>query len=209
MLEPYQFLIVLAAAGTLAVTPGPGVTYVLARTLAGGRIEGIASSLGTAVGGLAHVVAAALGLSVALANSATAFSVIKYVGAGYLVYLGLRMLVSGGGAAHEMSLPRAGAPRAFLEGILTEALNVKTALFFVAFIPQFIDPGAPAIGQFVLLGLVCVLLNTSVDVVVAVGAPRLVSRSSRGASYTRLLRVGSGCTLVGLGAYVALSDGKR
>lgn len=207
--EQHQLLIFLAAAGTLAVTPGPGVTYVLARTLAGGRIEGIASSFGTAVGGLAHVLAAALGLSVALANSAIAFSLIKYVGACYLVYLGLRMLLSGGGATHRVSLPRAGAPRAFLEGIVTEALNVKTALFFVAFIPQFINPGRPAVGQFVLLGLVCVLLNTSVDVVVAIGASRLLARSPRPFGRARLLRISSGCTLLGLGAYVALSEGKR
>ena len=90
------------------------------------------------------------------------------------------------------------------------ALNVKTALFFVAFIPQFVSSIAPAMGQFVLLGLVCVLLNTSVDVIVAVGASRLLaSGGGRRSRHGRWLTMGSGCTLIGLGAYVALSAGKR
>ena len=142
--ESGQLLAFLVAASILAVTPGPGVTYVLARTVAGGRGEGVASSFGTAVGGLVHVVAAALGLSAILARSAIAFSLVKYIGACYLVYLGIRMLLAAGGSAHAVLLPRVGARRAFLEGIVTEAFNVKTALFFVAFIPQFVSPIAPA-----------------------------------------------------------------
>lgn len=208
--EPGQLLIFLVAASILAVTPGPGVTYVLARTVAGGRGEGVASSFGTAVGGLLHVVAAALGVSAILARSAIAFSLVKYIGACYLVYLGIRMLLSAGGSARAILLPRAGARRAFLEGIVTEALNVKTALFFVAFVPQFVNPVAPAMGQFVLLGLVCVLLNTSVDVIVAVGASRLLAGGGgRRFGHGRWLTMGSGCTLIGLGAYVAFSAGKR
>jgi threonine/homoserine/homoserine lactone efflux protein len=205
--EPGAFLIFLVAATVLAVTPGPGMTYVLARTVAGGRGEGLASSLGTGVGGLAHVVAAALGLSAVLARSALMFSLIKYVGACFLVYLGIRLLLSSGATRPLPALRRAGTRRAFLEGLVTEVLNVKTALFFLAFVPQFVDPGAPALGQFVALGLVCVLLNTSVDVIVVLGASRLLA--GRRATLGRWLTAGSGCTLVGLGAYVALSESRR
>lgn len=205
--EPSQLLIFLIAATVLAVTPGPGVTYVLARTVAGGRGEGLASSLGTGVGGLAHVVAAALGLSAILARSALLFSLVKYAGACYLVYLGVRLLRSSGAVRPLPALTGAGTRRAFLEGVVTEVLNVKTALFFLAFVPQFVDPAAPPLAQFIVLGLVCVLLNTSVDVLVALGASRLLA--GRGAALGRWLTASSGCTLIGLGAYVAFSESRR
>ena len=121
------------AAAVLALTPGPGMAYVVARTVAGGRQEGLASCLGTGLGGMLHVLAAALGLSVLLAQSALAFSLIKYVGAAYLVYLGVRMLMQKAPEGDSTPVSAQGARRAFAEGILVEALNVKTALFFLAF----------------------------------------------------------------------------
>src|SRR5215217_5606101 len=147
------------AALVLAVTPGPGIAYVVARTAAGGRAEGLASCAGTVLGGMLHVGAAALGLSLLLAQSATAFSLVKYLGAAYLVYLGIRLTLSTpaapGGPAVKTD-PR----RAFLEGIVVEALNVKTALFFLAFLPQFVVPGEPLAPRLAVLGTVCVALNT-------------------------------------------------
>src|SRR4029077_14265525 len=128
----------LVAALVLAATPGPGIFYVLARTLAGGRREGILSSLGTFAGGLVHVFAAALGVSAILAASALAFHTVKYAGAAYLVWLGIRMIRTRNAEMNVVTAPP--SPGAFRQGILTEALNPKTALFFLSFIPQFIAP---------------------------------------------------------------------
>jgi len=125
------------AALILAATPGPGIFYVLARTLGGGRREGILSSLGTFAGGMFHVFAAALGISAILAASAAAFHTVKYAGAAYLMWLGIRMIRTRNGELPvETFAPARGA---FGQGIVTEVLNPKTALFFLSFIPQFIS----------------------------------------------------------------------
>jgi len=190
------------AALVLAVTPGPGIAYVVARTAAGGRAEGLASCVGTGLGGMFHVCAAALGLSVLLAQSATAFSVVKYVGAAYLLYLGVRLLLVKAPAAVVAVAP-GGVRRALLEGVLVEALNVKTALFFLAFLPQFLVSGSSPAPQLVVMGTVCVLLNTLVDVGAVLGAARLLQSSNAAQRRTRILNKVSGVTLVGLGLYVA------
>ena len=150
------FLAFLIAAIVLAITPGPGIAYVVARTVAGGRKEGLASCFGTGVGGMLHVLAAALGVSLLVAQSALAFSVVKYVGAAYLIYLGIRMLMRKNHELHALDVSSQGPRRAFLEGIVVEALNVKTALFFLAFLPQFVSPSQPLAGQLALLGTICV-----------------------------------------------------
>ena len=142
MFGTHRLLLFLAAALLLAITPGPGIFYVLARSLAGGKREGILSSIGTFVGGLFHVFAAALGVSAILAASAVAFHTVKYAGAAYLVFLGIRLIRSRNiplpsDVAAEATAPSGGA---FRQGIFTEALNPKTALFFLSFIPQFIAP---------------------------------------------------------------------
>ena len=168
-----SFLTFLVAATVLAVTPGPGIAYVVARTVAGGRPEGLASCVGTAAGGLVHVLAAAFGLSVLLAKPATAFSLVKYLGAAYLVYMGVRMLMRDAGAVAVKAVAARGARRALIEGVAVEVLNVKTALFFLAFLPQFVSPAEPVAPQLVLLGTVCVSLNTLVDVVYTLLDPRI------------------------------------
>lgn len=190
------------AALVLAITPGPGIAYVVARTAAGGRAEGLASCVGTGLGGMFHVCAAALGLSVLLAQSATAFSIVKYVGAAYLVYLGVRLLLAKQPVAVGVVAP-GGARRALLEGVLVEALNVKTALFFLAFLPQFLVGGNSPVPQLVVMGTVCVLLNTLVDVGAVLGAARLLKSGQAAQRRARILNKVSGFTLVGLGLYVA------
>jgi threonine/homoserine/homoserine lactone efflux protein len=201
MLPSFAFLL---AALILAVTPGPGIAYVVARTAAGGRAEGLASCVGTGLGGMLHVGAAALGLSVLVAQSAAAFSIVKYIGAAYLVYLGVRLLLAK--AAPTQARARAtGARRALIEGILVEALNVKTALFFLAFLPQFLVSGTSVVVQLVVMGTVCVVLNTLVDVVAVLGAARLLRSEASGRQRARLLNKASGLTLIGLGLYVAAS----
>ena len=199
------FAAFLLAALLLAITPGPGIAYVVARTAAGGRSEGLASCLGTGLGGFVHVVAAALGLSLLIAQSALAFNLLKYLGAVYLVYLGVRMLLR-----KEQDLPcnpieSQGARRAFLEGILVEALNVKTALFFLAFLPQFVSASEPLMPQLILMGTICVALNTVADVLAVFAAARLLNSGAARAARARILTRASGVTMIGLGTYLAFA----
>lgn len=193
------------AAIVLAVTPGPGIAYVVARTVAGGRAEGLASCFGTALGGMVHVAAAAFGLSVLIAQSAAAFNVVKLVGAAYLVYLGLRLLLRRARERERVAAVTCGTRRAFFEGVLVEALNVKTALFFLAFLPQFVALDEPLVPQLVVLGSICVALNTLVDVVAVLAAARLLHSNAARAARARLMTRISGTTMIGLGAWLALA----
>ncbi len=204
-----SFGLFLTAAVVLAVSPGPGMLYVLARSLRGGRREGLASSLGTAVGGFGHVVAAAFGLSVILATSATAFSVVKYAGAAYLIYLGVRTIVAGKQAEEAAPGASEAAWIAFRQGVTTEAFNPKTALFFLSFLPQFINWEAPAIPQFLLLGTISVTLNTTADVVVSLLAGPIGSQLRRRPRLRHGQRYASGGALIALGGYVAVSGERR
>ncbi|MFM2149744.1 MAG: hypothetical protein RLZZ187_2050 [Pseudomonadota bacterium] len=208
MAEITALLVFLGAALLIAVTPGPGILYVAARSLSGGRAEGIASSLGTGLGGIFHIAAGAAGVSALVMASAEAFTLLKLAGAAYLVWLGLRTLREAGqplDLGTQVSV--LGAHRAFREGVLVEALNPKTAAFFLAFVPQFVDPAGamPVALQFALLGLVSVTLNTGVDVLVALGAGR--ARAGLGArpGLVRRLRQLSGGMICALGAMLALA----
>jgi threonine/homoserine/homoserine lactone efflux protein len=200
-----SFLAFLVAAVVLAITPGPGIAYVVARAVAGGRGEGLSSCLGTGIGGLLHVVAAALGLSLLVAQSAVAFDVVKYLGAAYLVYLGIRLLLRKEQALTVEPVASRGARRALVEGIVVEALNVKTALFFLAFLPQFTSSSAPLVPQLVVLGGICVTLNTLVDVAAVFAAQRLLESRATRAARARVLTRASGATMIGLGALLAFA----
>lgn len=198
-----SFIAFLIAATVLAITPGPGIAYVVARTVAGGRAEGLASCIGTGLGGMLHVLAAAVGLSLVVAQSAIAFTLVKYLGAVYLVYLGVRMLMRRQADEAKQSVSAQGARRALMEGIVVEALNVKTALFFLAFLPQFVAPTEPLVPQLVLLGSICVALNTLVDVVAVLAAHRLLDSGVAKAARARLMARVSGITMIGLGVFLA------
>jgi len=203
MLDLPTFSVFLTAALTLAVIPGPGMFYVLTRTLRGGRREGVLSTAGTGVAGLVHTFAAALGVSAILATSAVAFAVVKWLGAAYLIYLGVKTLLGGAGfSPNDVALPPAGG--AFRQGIIAEVLNPKTALFFLAFIPQFVNPDGNVFWQFVLMGCITTLLTSGADLVVAFAAGPLgtVLRRNRGVRLAQ--RYGTGTALVGLGVYVAV-----
>lgn len=143
MIDAHHYSTFLLAALVLAVLPGPGLLYVLARSLGGGRRDGVHSSFGTLVGGMVHVFASAVGLSALILASSLAFSVVKYAGAAYLIYLGVRTLLSREQLHLDVEGVR-GQNHAFRQGIVTELLNPKTALFFLAFIPQFVNPDAGA-----------------------------------------------------------------
>ena len=205
MIEPASFLVFLAAAFTLAVIPGPGMLYVLARTLRGGRSEGVLSTAGTGIAGLLHTLAAALGVSAILAASAVAFAIVKWLGVAYLIYLGVTTILGKESfAANVPSKSLARSRGALRQGIVAEALNPKTALFFLAFIPQFIDPAGNVFGQFVLLGAITTLLTSGADLIVVFAATPL-SRALRNSSrLRRVQRYGSGGALIGLGLYVAV-----
>lgn len=207
-----QFALFLSAALVLALTPGPGLLYVAARSLAGGRIEGIASSLGTGLGGMVHVVAGAFGISALIMASAELFATLKWIGVAYLVWLGIKTLRSATADRIDQSvlIPSVQTPdwgRAFREGIMVEALNPKTAAFFLAFIPQFIDPsrGHP-IWQFILLSVISVLLNTLADIAVACAADKISARATSNPRLVLRLRKASGMTLIGLGLGLALAN---
>ena len=138
-----------------------------------------------------------------------AFSLIKYIGAAYLVVMGVRILLGVSKPAIQMTARRAGWSRAFRDGVVVELLNVKTALFFLAFIPQFVDASLPVTAQFLFLGSVCVALNTSADLVAVATVSRIVRSTAAGQLRAKLLAMGSGITLVFLGLYVALSKTQR
>jgi len=200
-----SFLLFLAAAALIAVSPGPGIFYVAARTLADGRGVGLASSLGTGLGGLVHVVAGSLGISAIILASAELFAVVKFVGALYLVWLGIKTYQRAGRALSLENEP-VGDKRAFRDGVLVEALNPKTAAFFLAFIPQFLDPaGANPTLQFIVLGAISVTLNTLADVVVVLMASATRTQLIGRPHLMRRLTQGSGVFIAGLGLSLALA----
>jgi len=198
---PHLFLF-LAAAFVLAVTPGPGMFYVVGRTWAAGKRDGLASSFGTMLGGFVHVAACVIGVSALVMASATAFSVLKIVGGLYLIYLGIQTFRIA--SREEMTMPddndRSGWMRAFRQGVVVEATNPKTAAFFLAFIPQFIrvETGHVAL-QFLVLGVISVLLNTGADLVAVMGAAKLHERFLHRPILFRRLRQGSGILMASLG----------
>lgn len=200
-----NFWLFLAAASLIAAIPGPGIFYVAARTLSEGRGSGFASTAGTALGGLVHVVAGSLGISTIILASAELFAAVKFVGALYLVWLGIKTFRS---ASRTLSLESAptGDKRAFRDGVLVEALNPKTAAFFLAFIPQFLDPaGANPTLQFIVLGAISVTLNTLADIVVVLMASATRTQLIGRPHLMRRLTQGSGVFIAGLGLSLALA----
>lgn len=205
MIEPTSFFVFFAAALTLALIPGPGMLYVLARTLRSGRREGVLSTAGTGIAGLLHTLAAALGVSALLATSAAAFAIVKWLGVAYLIYLGVKTILDKGAFTDNVNLGRSAASDGALrQGIVAEVLNPKTGLFFLAFIPQFVNPAGNVFWQFVLLGTLTTLLTSGVDLVVAFAAGPLSTLLKRSKRLQRVQRYGSGGALIGLGLYVAV-----
>jgi threonine/homoserine/homoserine lactone efflux protein len=198
-----------AASLALAVVPGPAVLYIVAQSVYGGRRAGVVSALGIASGGFVHVLAAVIGLSAVLAASATAFTVVKVAGAAYLVYLGIRVLLRPldgaeiGGRRQEATLART-----YGRGVVVNVLNPKTALFFLAFLPQFVDPDGAARPQLAVLGAIFVVIALSSDLVWAIGAGTAGEVLRRNARFLAFQRWVSGTVFVGLGL-TALFTGHR
>jgi len=192
----------------LNLTPGQDTLYILGRTLAHGRPTGIAAALGISVGTALHCLAAALGLSTIVAASDTAFLLLKLVGAAYLVYLGWGLLRTRATAMDETSRASAsGGLSSFRQGVVTNVTNPKVALFFLAFLPQFVDPHSPTkLAAFLILGITFVFTSTLWCLTLALAAGRLRSTLSSEAVTGLLLHRATGALFIALGVRLALSE---
>jgi len=216
MPETSTFALFVAAALALLLVPGPAVFYVVARSVEGGRATGLVSVLGVELGTLVHVAFAAAGLSAILASSATAFTVVKWLGAAYLIYLGLQHILARNGDDVDDELPSGSESRlsrVFTQSVLVQVLNPKVALFFLAFLPQFVDPSRGAAWtQIIVLGATLAALGLFTDGLYALAggtAADWLKRGSAGAGLRRTRRYVSGGIYLALGAATAISGSGR
>lgn len=210
MIDPSSLALFAAAAFALAVVPGPAVLYIVARSVDQGRLAGFVSALGIATGSLVHVTAATIGLSSLLASSATAFTIVKYAGALYLIVLGIRRLMTR--EVLEEAVVRGERSRwsLFANGVVVNVLNPKTALFFLAFLPQFVDPSAgPVAPQMLVLGTMLVCIGVLSDGSYALLAAGAGSKLRSAVATRRKLERVSGGVFVGLGVVAALAGEPR
>jgi len=202
------FVAYLIASTILAVTPGPGVIYILTRTLSRGRQAGLASVAGIALGNLANATAASLGLAALLAASAAAFAVMKFAGAGYLVFLGIKAMRSKPRLEVDRGFPLASSRRLFADGFLVALLNPKTALFFAALLPQFISADASPLGQGLVLACVFVSIAVCTDTMYVLAAAALAPALAETSASRFVGRYVTAATFIGLGLYAAMT-GRR
>jgi len=206
---PSTFPLFLAGALILLVIPGPAVFYILSRTIGQGRLAGVVSAAGISVGTLVHSVAAALGLSAILASSARAFHIVQFAGALYLIFLGVRMLLSRDEAALSNGNAPHSLPRVFGQGVLVNLLNPKTTLFFLAFLPQFVDASRGHVSaQIFFLGCSFALLGLMSDSSWALLAGTLAERLRSNSRWRRAQKNISGGALIALGVATAFSGVK-
>jgi threonine/homoserine/homoserine lactone efflux protein len=202
-------LFILASA-VLLLTPGPAVLYIIAQSVDQGRRAGFVSVCAIELGNLTHVIAATLGLSALLLSSALAFTIVKYLGAAYLVYLGLRKLFTGEAIQAPGNSPLQSLRRVFSQGVVVATLNPKTALFFVAFLPQFVDPSQGSIaGQMLVLGGIFVMLAVISDSMYALLAGTVGQWLRGSRSVVRAERYVAGSVYIGLGVTAALADAQH
>ena len=197
----------LASCVVLNVMPGPDTIYIVTRSVAQGRRAGLLSSWGLCTGALLHTLAAALGLSAVLSASAQAFTLVKCAGALYLMYLGVKTFLDGSGSLPRDAVPRtpASGRKIFLQGIVVDLLNPKVALFFLAFLPQFIDPRAPGkFATFVSLGVILVLFSLVWEGILAIGSAKLAGYLASNGSLGRRLNRLAGTLFFGLGLRLGL-----
>jgi threonine/homoserine/homoserine lactone efflux protein len=211
MPAPTTFALFAAATIVLLVVPGPAVLYIVTRSVAQGRGAGLVSVLGVHSGSLVHVAFAAVGVSALLYASATAFTVVRYAGAAYLVFLGLRKLLGRPADRELVEAPAVPRLRLYAQGVVVNVLNPKTAIFFLAFLPQFVNPArGPVALQIVVLGACFIGLGIVSDGSYALLASALAGRLRRTPRARRALDRSSGVMLLGLGAYAAFAgSGKQ
>lgn len=209
MPDLHSLALFLVAAVIILVVPGPAVLYITARSIDQGRLAGFVSVLGVATGSLVHVAAAALGLSALLLSSAVAFSMVKYLGAAYLIYLGIRKLM----VREELQAVEAGngqkLSRIFLQGIVVNVLNPKTALFFFAFIPQFVDPARGSVAaQIMFFGGLFAVMGVFSDGAYALLAGTVGKWLKGNLRALRAQRYFAGSVYIGLGLTTAFADAR-
>ena len=210
--DPSSISVFAVAGFLLLITPGPAVLYIVARSVEQGRLAGVVSVCGIFTGTLVHVGAAVIGLSALLASSALAFGIVKYVGAAYLIYMGLRRLLSSGPPpAGDTPLPRRSLRRLYADGFIVNVLNPKTALFFLAFLPQFVDQAKGAVpSQIAFLGLLFALMGLVSDGVYALLAGTAGGWLKRRRGFLKAERYVTGSVFIGLGVTAAIAgDGRK
>ena len=209
MLDLSSLTVPFLASLALVIVPGPAVLYIITRSVDQGRTAGFASAAGIATGGLVHVAGAALGLSAIIASSSIAFSALKYFGAAYLIFLGVRTLLTKPDPLAEMTRSPRTMRNLFSQGVVVQALNPKVALFFLAFLPQFINPSRGSVlTQTLVLGAMFIALGLCTDSLyafVAGGAGDWLRRQPAFASAQRYV---AGTVFIGLGLTTAVSGGK-
>jgi threonine/homoserine/homoserine lactone efflux protein len=203
--NPSSLLLFVSAALLLLVIPGPAVCYIVGRSIGHGRSAGLVSALGIAVGSLVHTAAAAVGLSALLLSSAVAFAAVKYLGAAYLIYLGIQKLRRE--ESFELSnSPRVKLSRIFAQGIVVNVLNPKAALFYFAFLPQFVNPSRGNLAvQILFLGVLFAFLGVATDTFWALAAGTVANLFRRNPRAMRTQRYVSGGMLISLGVATALA----
>ena len=209
MPDASTFALFVAAALALLLVPGPAVLYVVTRSVDQGRPAGLASVLGVGIGSLVHITFAAIGLSALLVASAAAFSAVKWLGAAYLIWLGLQRLFTQDEEDATAVVEPERLSRVFLQGVVVNVLNPKTALFFLAFLPQFVDPARGAAWtQIIVLGTTFIAVGLCTDSLYALlggTAGDWLRRKSRGASFRWMRRYVPGGVYIVLGAATAVS----
>lgn len=204
MPDSSSFALFLVSSLILLVVPGPAVLYIVARSMDEGWTAGVMSALGVALGSVGLVFAAAFGVSALVEASPLAFGVIRYLGAAYLIYLGVRTWRARDSGGMSVVRPRASHGRAFREGIVVNFLNPKTAIFFLAFLPQFVSPAGSLRLQLVVLGLIFVGMGVITDTVYALLAGAAAARLRGDTRFPRVRRVAVAAVYVGLGVAAAL-----
>ena len=209
MPDASSLTVFVLAALALLLVPGPAVLYIVARSVDQGRSAGLVSVLGVSIGSMVHVVAAALGLSAILVQSAAAFRTIKYLGAAYLIYLGIRRLLGKGDAIVDATGTNRSLRRIFFQGVWVNILNPKTALFFFAFLPQFVDVSAGSVGmQILFLGTLLVTMGIVTDGAYAIAAGSLGDWLKNRPRVVTAQRLFAGGVFISLGLATALGGGK-
>jgi threonine/homoserine/homoserine lactone efflux protein len=210
MPAPATLLVFALAASVLVAIPGPNHIYIVTRSIAQGRRIGLASAFGVETGTLVHISAATVGLSALVASSAVAFDTLRYAGAAYLAYLGIRALLRDDAIELDGLAAPPSARRAYLDGVLVNVLNPKVALFFLAFLPQFVDPARGATStQILVLGLVVFAIATTSDVVYALAAGALGGWLRSRPAFVRVQRYVTGCVYLGLAAAATFVPSER
>ena len=210
MIDTTTLLLFCIASTVLIITPGPNMLYIISRSVGQGRKEGIVSALGVDSGSLVHIIAVAIGLSALLVSSALAFAIVKYLGAAYLIYMGVNILLERGSSKSIETLKPYSLWKIYYQGFFTNVLNPKVAVFFLAFFPQFVDVSRGAVtAQILVLGAIFILIGVAIDLIVASLAGTVGNYLTESIRFWKTQRWFTGSVLIALGVSTALTTSNR